>query len=437
MKKTLSFAILQFFLISNSNAQLVLEGVVVNKENSLPLHGATVSIKDKFIGTTTGPDGYFLLNLHNVDLNDTLLVRYLGYYPFEQSVSEFIPTGKASIELKMRSFGFAEVAVKPSDLNLTEFMNQVIREYNSKRRRNPHIAQSHYREKATLGKKYIMFNEGIGYTLYLGEKERVAPLSNYEFIYDNTRLSTHSPEWRPLGEFAWRRVALGGKTPLGAFRSLEVYGLLEDREFDRILTFPQYRYRLDSTYTVNNQLVYRINFSSSIFNMGNNDEGTIDVFAHNYRILRIDYSGRELWSTIFHERVKGRIMFEFQYYDEQPYLSFARVYYDNDGYSHEIELNVLIQKFDEFNLEYNEFWHLKDYASYPFISYNEENWHRFNIKEDPDLDEINNDLKSINGIGIFNQFKENSGEWYITPHGTVMSNVGKGKAILDNIKQFF
>ncbi len=431
--KTMFLFLFMFFLINSLNAQLVIEGIVVDKETNLPLHGATVIIKDKNIGTTTDADGYFRLSLHDVDVHDTIVVSYLGYYQF---LSPVYNLSENIIKLVVRDFTFDEVTVKPSFSNLKDLMEKVVRKYNETRREDPHIAKSHYREKAIFDDKFIMYNESLGYSLFLGERDRVAPLANYKFIYENTRISKHSPEWEPAGTAYWERIPLGGTIPLNVFRYFETNGLLENHDFEKLISFPKYRYRLDSTYYINNQLVYRINFSPTIFNLIDRKEGTIDVNTANLNILKIDYSSSNIWSTLYHDRVEGRVVFEFQYYNDQPYLSNSAVYYEEKGYTHEAEFNVLIQKFDRFEVEDEDFWNVLYLSDYPFISYNKKEWEKYNVQPDENIEKVTNDLR-VKGQDLTSQFEENSGEWYIKPYGSTLSRIESGREILKTLKQFF
>ncbi len=443
-----------------SQTPAIIEGVVVSKPDNIPLNHATVAIKGKSVGTTTNSDGFFSISLHEVDPYDTLYVSYLGHEPYKLSVRAFIETGEKAIELEETGFAFSEVTVKPSDFNLNEFMEEVIREYNRKRRRNHHIALSHYREKATFEGTYMMFNESVGYSVYMGEtqsfgygaylkeRDRFHPVTNYGFIYENTRISDVGYEWEQHGDnyLNWRlsdqnRQPLGGNIPLIAFRFFEIRGPLGSDVEKDIGGLSGFRYRLDSTYYLNNQLVYRIHFSPGILNLKKKERGTMDVFADNYRILRVDCYSSDLFSGLksflFEEDVDGEISFEFQYFDERPYLSSALFNYGNNGCFHEIKISVLVQKFDEFEFELKEYQSIGAYANNPFIVYETKKWQSYRIPEDKDVEKIKDDLGSIGGKDIYKQFHDNSGDWYVAPEANELPLLEKAQSVINNLKSFF
>ena len=423
---------------SNTKILVIIEGVVVDKDDQVPLNYAAVSITGKSISVSTDSDCKLRLSVHDVDPKDTIQVRHVGYQPLSQTISEFKDTDTDIIGLEYKEYAISEVSVKPAELNLYEFMDKAISEYNEHRRSEPHVALAHYREKATFNEKYVMFNESIGYSIFMGERENVAPFSNYKFFYDNTRMSSYAREWRPRGQGAkvFEHVPLAGGTVLRSLRVLETNGLLEPRNFESFLKPPRFRYQLDSTYHINGKLVYRIHFSPSVFNPRSTQEGTIDVFEENHRIYKIEYSCTDIWSTIFHERTEGEVSLEFQYYNEQPYLSSGSASYKKNDYNHSINFNVLLQKFDEFELDKEEFWSLNAYAIRPFIEYDPKEWREYDIEEDPDMEKIFDDLKSVEEKELPRQFIDNSGKWYGDTYSS-QSQLERARSVINNLKRFF
>ncbi len=435
-------------LPSFSQTSVTLEGNVIDKDNKIPISFATVSIIGKSIGTVTDGNGWFTMTLFEVSYDDTIKVSYMGYNSYKQSVLAFIEGRGNKIELEEKYYTIAEVTIRPSKFNLNRFMEKVIEKYNNSRRADPHIALSHYRETAIYENRYLMFNESIGYSIYMGEMHFLDGnwddsqyLMNYRFFYDNTRLSTHDSDWKRLyGRNPSANVPLHGSAPLQSFRWFEVHGPLntQDKQFS---LFPQYRYLLDTTFHINQQIVYRIRFSPTVFNRKNRVIGYMEVYEEDYRIQKVEWSGPGIRTRILPGNIEGVMIFEMQYYDEQPYLSVAWQNYEINGYSHSTEINILLQKFDEFEVTRDEYFSLGTYDWFPYISYNNDKWARYNIPYPAEIQAISNDLKLINGKELEDQFLNNSDRWYVKPpdrpDGLGMDQVTRAITFVNNLQHLF
>jgi iron complex outermembrane recepter protein len=83
----------------------------VTDESGEPLQGATAVLKSTGEGVLSDEDGRFKFTLPDAEMADTVLVRFLGYYP------ETIPvTSQIEVQVKMQSrpFGSAEAVVSAS-----------------------------------------------------------------------------------------------------------------------------------------------------------------------------------------------------------------------------------------------------------------------------------------------------------------------------------
>ena len=306
---------------SFSQTSAFLEGIVYDKDSKNPIAFATVAIIGKSVGTVTNNYGQFGITLNEVDIHDTIQVSYLGYDAYKQSVLAFVEMKQRTIALEKKYFSIEEVTVRPTKFNTKRFMERAITEYNRTRRTNPHIALSHYREKARIENRYVGFHESIGYSAYMGEAYILEGnwnifhyLSNYWFFYDNTRTSSQAPEWTQLySSNPVTRVPLHGSVPLHTFRFFEIYGPLNTQDLQFSLV-PQYRYILDSTYYINHQLVYRISFSPTLFNRNNSMNGFMDIFEKDYRVHKVECRGPVIARTPNNpDFVEGVTIFELQY----------------------------------------------------------------------------------------------------------------------------
>ena len=422
---------------------VVLEGNVVDKDSKTPIKFATVSILGKSIGTITDSNGWFSMTLFELSYSDTIKVSYIGYESYKQSVAVFNEE-RIIIELEEKYYSIAEVTIRPSKFNLNNFIEKVIEKYNKTRRTDPHIALSHYREQAIFDNRFIMFNESIGYSVYMGETHFLDGnwddsqyLLNYRFFYDNTRLSTHNPDWKKLyGRNPSADVPLHGSALLQSFRWFEVHGPLDTQDKQSSL-FPQYRYLLDTTFHINQQIVLRIRFSPTVFNRRNRVTGYIDVYEEDYRIQKIEWSGPGIRTRLLQQNVDGVMVFELQYYNEQPFLSVARQEYEIYGYSHLTEINILLQKFDEFEVTRDEYFSLGAYDWFPYITYSIEKWASYSIPDPPQIHKIRCDLKSIDGKELEDQFINNSDKWYVKPPDRGMDQINRAKTFINNLQHLF
>jgi len=428
---------------SFSRTSVTLEGNVIDKDNKTPIAFATVSIIGKSVGTITDSNGWFAMTLFEVSYSDTIEVSFIGFESYKQSVSAFIEE-RNIIELEEKYYSIAEVTIRPSKFNLDNFMEKVIEEYNKSRRTDPHIALSHYREQAIYDNRYLMFNESIGYSIYMGETHFLEGgwddsqyLMNYRFFYDNTRLSTHDSDWKRLyGKNPSAIVPLHGSAPLQSFRWFEVHGPwdTQDKQFSLL---PQYRYLLDTTFHINQRIVYRVRFSPTVFNRRNRVTGYMDVYEEDYRIQKVEWSGPGIRTRILEHNVDGVMIFELQYYNDQPYLSVARQDYEINGYSHLTEINILLQKFDEFEVTRDEYFSLGTYDWYPYISYRKEKWATYNIPDPTEIHIISSELKLIDGKELENQFLNNSDQWYVKPPDRSMGQITRAKTYVNNLQHLF
>ena len=108
MRKLRQFFILPFLLIGIANAQnRTVHGTIVSDQDNKPVYGASIKVKNKSIGTTTGPDGSFSLNAPEGKM--TLVVSYVGFVPVERIVDA--NTSEVTFALKENTNQLGEVVV--------------------------------------------------------------------------------------------------------------------------------------------------------------------------------------------------------------------------------------------------------------------------------------------------------------------------------------
>ena len=106
-KKTLLFIfLLQLGFIVNAQMRSI-KGTVLSAQNNQPVAGASVRVKGKSIGTATGNDGSFSLNIPGG--NTTLVISYIGYDQVEKAVDA--NTSDLSVSLTQNNSQLGEVVV--------------------------------------------------------------------------------------------------------------------------------------------------------------------------------------------------------------------------------------------------------------------------------------------------------------------------------------
>ncbi len=392
-----------FTIYCNGQSSIVISGRVVDKQSKEALSFSTIVYEDKSIGTISDVDGYFTLSLNEVKSTEKMVISYLGYKSIALTIDECQKS--QSYQLEPISHDLVEVVVAAEKFKLKSFIKEVVADYNKSRRSKPHIAIAHYREKAKKAGEYIMFMESIGYSVYAGNLPNAAPLSNYKFFCENTRCYVDNPEWIKFkenrGGSPIENVAPSGSSNLNVFRTIEHYGFLSNKWVSK------YTFKMDSSYFIGSNPVYCINFK------GNNAKGSIHVYSDTKQILKIDYLGNAYWSEAFGIRLKARVDIRFNYFDNSPFISSINANYTRNGLQYSNNLNVLVQKFDQFELSDEEYWSLNSYAINPYIEYQPEIWKVSNIDEEQDYVEIESGLKSQN-INLEDKFIDYSGRWFFS-----------------------
>ncbi len=413
--------ILIFFMLFSLHLvgqnQVVLNGKVIDKKTQELLPYATIVHAKKSIGTVSNMNGSFTLSLYNVAATDSIIVSFVGYKPLKTTVSECMQTQTHALEAMVNEIG--EIVVTANKLNLKAFVREVIEGYNRNKRKEPHIAIAHYREKAKENTTYIMYMESIGYAVFAGKQTNAAPLSNYKFFCENTKCHVVNPQWTKYKENSkgahTENVVPGGGSNLNLFRYLESEGLLSKSHYKK------FKYKMDSTYYVNNNLVYCIAFK------GNIASGRMFVLANSKQIVKMECATTKYWSTAFQKRVDAQVDIHFNYFEEQPFVSSIQAQYNYQKLHYQNDLEILVQKFNQFDLSQNEYWSLNIYDQNPYVEYIPEEWITKNIQGDRDYRKIASDLEA-DSISMEKEFERYSGRWFFP-------NSHQGELVKDKVKQ--
>jgi hypothetical protein len=114
------FGLTLFLCFFSADAQLLIQGKILDSETKEPLPFVNVSVRNKSIGTTTGIDGIFKLN---VAPSDSLFISYVGYEAIKVAV---LDKSLSSVSLKPKSHDLKEVEIYAGENPAFEIIRRAI-----------------------------------------------------------------------------------------------------------------------------------------------------------------------------------------------------------------------------------------------------------------------------------------------------------------------
>jgi hypothetical protein len=243
-----------------------------------------------------------------------------------------------------------------------------------------------------------MYMESVGYSVYSGNRIGAAPLSNYKFFCENTKAYVSHPQWVSYNRNTpgSEGVAPSGGANLNIFRYLEIEGPLATPHYKK------YRYQVDSSYALGDQVVYSIGFEGKFAN------GTLHVWADSKQLLKLQCTTLKYWSNAFRKRLEAQVNIQFNYFDNTPFIAHIDAQYTHEGLRYENRLDILVQKFNEFKLDQDQYWSINNYDYNPYIEYSPEKWANWNIAADEDEQKISRDI----ALDLEQHFQSQSGRWF-------------------------
>lgn len=106
----LAFTI-QTFAQSAATENIIIKGVVLDKETNAPLAYVSVGVLNKSQGTVCDTIGHFAFKIAQENLIDTLQISIVGYTTFRISVKDFMASNSMTIKLSAEVKQLAEVTV--------------------------------------------------------------------------------------------------------------------------------------------------------------------------------------------------------------------------------------------------------------------------------------------------------------------------------------
>lgn len=237
-----------------------LSGTILDRRKENPIPFASVSLKDKPIGTITNADGEFLLKLHPDNINDTLLLSNMGY------AQQFV---EASRLLDEDVFLMEPVSIRIREVKVTATTPEKLLENIRANIENNYsgyhkLMEAFYRESVKQDGSYINVSEAV---------VEILKAPNNSTRNDLTRLikGRQSPDVQP---FKWLNFKLQGGpftiTQLDVVKTMESF---IDEKYQHL-----YNYRISKVIWYNENPVYVLEFEPA---GGNDFLGFVgEIFVH-------------------------------------------------------------------------------------------------------------------------------------------------------------
>ena len=129
MKKQNILFVIMLMLSFSLNSQIIITGKVIDQETQSPLPWANIKIDGTYLGTVSGNDGNFTLNVKSLPV--TLIISYMGYETDTVVVKE---QQKNLIALKRKSILTDEIvvsAIRQEDKSPKTYTNVTIEKIQS------------------------------------------------------------------------------------------------------------------------------------------------------------------------------------------------------------------------------------------------------------------------------------------------------------------
>jgi hypothetical protein len=256
--KSLAFSVIDKYIIisrSEGNATSArdsipraeikyISGKITEDETSDPLPFATVALKNKGKGTITNNNGEFGLKITPDQLDDTLVVSYLGYVRTEMPVKQ-IPDEELSIMMKRQFISIPEIIIRNQIPQ--EIIYRTVLSIRKNYPNNPAHLTGFYREGVMKKRELQNYSEAI-VQIYKSSYSGVL-LGDQMKIYKSRKI-----------ENTKRSDTLAVRLKAGLSTCLELDGAKHLFDFLSRENMPDYRYRLTDIVTFDDESAYEIEF---------------------------------------------------------------------------------------------------------------------------------------------------------------------------------
>lgn len=154
-------AMLLFCSIAFAQEFTTVSGRVEDATTGAPLQYASIVLKGSTMSTVTNADGRFTFKVPNNNLNDTLMVSFLGYRNLDAAVAEFNPKRLKRLKLYPTSLDIRSITIRGGDaaqLFKSAFSSRSIK---ANYMTQPRGMSGFYREMIKKGNRYLSLSEAV------------------------------------------------------------------------------------------------------------------------------------------------------------------------------------------------------------------------------------------------------------------------------------
>jgi hypothetical protein len=273
---------------------MYLSGMIIDGESGEALPFATIGFKNQGKGTVTNSNGEFGLKISPPDLNDTLIISYLGYYGRKIPVIQAL-TDNFTIDLRREFISIPEIIIKnqiPQDI-IIKALSSIPKNYGN----TPALLTGFYREGVMKRNKLQSYSEAI--------------LKIFKSPYSMTLLKDQ------INVFKSRKIentslkdTLTVRLKAGLSTSLQLDGAKHTFDFMDQQNMPDYMYRITDIVSLDDESAYEIEFSQREGIELPKFKGSVFINTSDFAILHAEFELtseflREMKDTFISNTTKG------------------------------------------------------------------------------------------------------------------------------------
>ncbi|MCP4550838.1 MAG: carboxypeptidase-like regulatory domain-containing protein [Bacteroidetes bacterium] len=249
-----------------------LSGLLIDSKTKNEIPFASIGILNHTLGTIANNDGRFSLTYSEGNLNDTLVFNHLGY-----SRLSILLTGNnpdSIYELVQQSISLQEVVIRSVDPRslIKQALEHKLDNYNV----NPFIHRAFYREIVKRGKKFMVYTEGI-FDIFR-TAYRPTLFNDQVKLIKQRKFTNISSKDTVL-------IKLHG----GLSASLRLDVIKNPVSFINMESIDDYNYFMRNIVTINDELVYEIEFKQKSANDEMMFEGEVYLEISNLAIVQVNF----------------------------------------------------------------------------------------------------------------------------------------------------
>ncbi|MDX9726739.1 MAG: carboxypeptidase-like regulatory domain-containing protein [Bacteroidales bacterium] len=248
-------------------------GIVLDGETREPLPSATLALLHTGRGTITNSNGEFGLNLHPEDVNDTIVVSYLGYYAREIPVRQSFGNNFI-IAMRSEFYSIPEIIIKnqiPREI-IFRTLSSAGRNYGN----TPAGMTAFYREGIQKKNQLQTYSEAI--------------LQIYKSAYTGTLLNDQIKVLKSRKiENINTTDTLTVRLKAGLSTSLELDGIRNGFDFLSRENFQNYSYRVTDIVSFDEEWAYEIEFGQKEGSEMPMFRGSVFINTEDYALLKAEF----------------------------------------------------------------------------------------------------------------------------------------------------